>query len=199
MRRQLAPASAIAPLATAQGGVVSRAQLLDLGLSSQSIDRRVQAQQLLLLYRGVYAVGHRTLNTEARRWAAVFACGGEAVLSHGTAAAAWGLRPDAGPIHVTVGRGGRARRPGIVVHRSGTLTPGQVTTRGGIPVTTPGRAVLDLAAAGLRDRPLEKLLDRRRRCCWTSATYASCCSRTRAGRARRRSGRCCPATRPARS
>jgi hypothetical protein len=61
---------------------------------------------------------------------------------------------------VTVGRGGRARRPGLVVHRSGRLTPAQITARGGIPVTTPGRAVLDLAAAGLRGRRLESLLDR---------------------------------------
>jgi very-short-patch-repair endonuclease len=161
MRRQIAPASAIAPLATAQGGVVSRAQVVDLGLSTQAIDRRVRAQQLLLLHRGVYAVGHRTVGPDGRWMAAVLALGGDAVLSHESAAAAWGLRRgDGGAIHVTVSRGGRARRPGLVVHRSGTLTPAQMTTRGGIPVSTPGRAVLDLAAAGLRGRRLERLLDR---------------------------------------
>ena len=82
------------------------------------------------------------------------------VLSHATAARAWGLRPPgAGAIHVTVsGDAGRKRRAGIRLHRSATLGPDETTTVRGIPITTPVRTIIDLAAT-LRGRPLEQALD----------------------------------------
>jgi very-short-patch-repair endonuclease len=97
-------------------------------------------------------------------WAAVLACGDGAVLSHWSAAGAWALRRNGrDAIDVTVGPGGRAPRTGISVHRSTTLTPEQALTRGGLPITTPGRTVLDLAAAGVTELQLEELLDRAER------------------------------------
>ena len=48
-------------------------------------------------------------------------------------------------IDVTVpSRAGRIRRTGVRVHRSGRLTPGEVTESDGIPVTTVARTLLDL-------------------------------------------------------
>ncbi|HVX34467.1 MAG TPA: DUF559 domain-containing protein [Solirubrobacterales bacterium] len=78
--------------------------------------------------------------------AAVLAVGEEAVLSHTAAVALWQfLKPIPGPIHVTVGgEGGRKKRRGIIVHRSRTLTPRDVTRRHGIAVTTPARTIEDL-------------------------------------------------------
>jgi hypothetical protein len=86
--------------------------------------------------------------------AAVLACGPGAVLSHTSAARFWRIfrRPsreaadDGRPsIHVTVpSRGGRRRRNGLIVHRSETLGPDQITRRDGIPVTTPSRTLIDL-------------------------------------------------------
>jgi very-short-patch-repair endonuclease len=55
------------------------------------------------------------------------------------------MRPSDGPIEITVPHGVRPRRPGIVVHRR-ALTPDEVTTHYGIPVTTPIRTLIDLAA-----------------------------------------------------
>ncbi len=77
--------------------------------------------------------------------AAVLAAGDGAALSHRSAAELWGLIPGcSSPVHVTVtGAGGRARRPGLVVHRSRTPT----TRHKGIPVTTPLRTLRDLKAA----------------------------------------------------
>jgi Protein of unknown function (DUF559) len=110
-----------------------------------------------------YAVG-----VVGRRWAAVLACGDGAVLSHGSAAAAWDIRAGGSPrMHVTVPtRGGRARRDGIHVHRPRSLGLDEVTTLDGLPITTPARTLLDLASAGLRGRALEAALDaaERRRC-----------------------------------
>jgi very-short-patch-repair endonuclease len=161
MRRQGAPDHAISRVAERQGGVVARPQLVELGLSPQAIDRRVQMGRLHPMHRGVYAVGHRRVAANGRRWAAILALGGGAVVSHGTAAAAWSLRKSASRvIHVTVpDRGGRKRRAGIRVHRPEQLPPDEVTTLDGLPITTPARTLLDLAASGLHDRALEAALD----------------------------------------
>ena len=160
MRRQFANDSQIAGLANAQHGVVARWQLVALGLSAQAVDRRMRSGRLHALYRGVYAVGHRVLTVEGRWMAAVLAGGDDAVLSHASAAAAWELRPvGAGVIHVSVpGWPGRARRPGIRLHRSTTLGPHETTSHRGIPITTPVRTLIDLAAT-TKGRPLEHALD----------------------------------------
>ena len=151
----------IAAIAERQGGVIGRGQLVGLGLSASAIDRRVQCGRLHLLHRGVYSVGHRVIGVAGRRWAALLACGDGAVLSHASAADAWGIRASASAtIHVTVGIGGRTRRRGIRMHRSGPLPPDEVTTLDELPITTPARTLLDLAATGLRGRRLEAALDR---------------------------------------
>ena len=161
MRDQPVPDHAIAALAERQGGVVEHTQLLALGLSRAAIHRRVRAGRLHARFRGVYAVGHRRLAAEGLRWAAVLACGSGAVLSHTSGAVAWGLlRSTASRLDVTVPRGGREARPGIRLHRSRRLAPDEVTTLDGLPITTPARTLLDLAADGLRGRRLESALDR---------------------------------------
>jgi very-short-patch-repair endonuclease len=138
----------IAALAASQWGVVSRVQLRALGLGRGAIDQRLAAGRLLPLHRGVYAVGHDRLARRGRFVAAVLASGAGAVLSHRSAAAVWGLRPSAGPwIDVTIPtRTGRKAGTGIRLHRAGALTPDEATSRDGIPVTTPARTLLDLAA-----------------------------------------------------
>jgi very-short-patch-repair endonuclease len=147
-------------LATAQHGVVARSQLLTLGLSADAVKRRAAAGRLHPLHRGVYAVGHTALRVEGRWMAAVLALGGDAVLSHGTAAGAWELRRrGSGAIHVTVpGTAGRKRRQGIRLHRSPTLTPHDTTTHRAIPITTPARTIIDLART-IDGRKLEHALD----------------------------------------
>ena len=108
----------------------------------------------------MYAVGHTALKAEGRWMAAVLALGGDAVLSHATAAGAWDLRRlGSGAIHVTVpSTAGRKRRRGIRLHRSRTLRPTDTTTHRGIPITTPARTIIDLART-LEGRPLEHALD----------------------------------------
>jgi hypothetical protein len=82
-----------------------------------------------------------------------------AVLSHAAAGALWDLRPSAATrIDITVRRSGRATRAGLRIHRPRDLPTDQTTTRDGIPVTTPARTILDLAAT-LQPRSLERLLD----------------------------------------
>ena len=136
---------AIARLASAQFGVVSRVQLLALGLTSAAISRRVGAGLLHPLHAGVYAVGHRTRAREGRWMAAVLACGGAALLSHRSAASLWRIRMAEGPLpDVTVPGTRQRRRPGVAVHRA-HLLPADTRRWQGIPVTSPARTLVDLA------------------------------------------------------
>jgi hypothetical protein len=152
------PDAQIAALAEGQHGVVSRGQLRELGLADEAITKRAARGRLHRVHWGVYAVGHPVLGARGRWMAAVLAAGSRACLSHAAAAALWEMRASAAVIvDVTVPGTGVRRRPGLRIHRARDLT-GQTTTHDGIPVTTPARTILDLAAT-LRRRPLERLLD----------------------------------------
>lgn len=134
---------AAAQIAERQGGAISTAQLRAVGLSDGAIKLRLRRGRLHPTHRGVYALGHPALTPRGRLWAAVLATGG--VLSHRTAAAAWELIAwPSGPIDITTLRCAHTR-PGIRVHR-GRLGPSEITTtEDGLPITTPMRALLDVA------------------------------------------------------
>jgi very-short-patch-repair endonuclease len=144
----------VAGIAARQHGVVSIAQLRWAGLAETSVRRRVAAGLLHRIHRGVYAVGHRKLSRKGKWMAAVLACGPGAVLSHASAAHLWSLAPKSPPSsHVTVpGTAGRANRKGIVLHRSTTLIPSDVTRRHNIPVTTIARTQRDMGWTQERTR-----------------------------------------------
>ena len=139
-------------LCKAQHGVVARRQLLRLGLSERTIERRLASRRLhpVLLggrqLRGVYAVGRPDVTQRGRWMAAVLACGEQAVLSHASAAALMGiLNRERGCIELSVPRGHSARSPGIRVHRPTCLPSKDLGTFDGIPVTSPIKTLIDLA------------------------------------------------------
>jgi hypothetical protein len=145
-------------LAEAQGGVVSAAQLFALGFDKHVIHRWVRAGRLHRLYRGVYALGHRVLTAQGRRWAAILAAGDDAVLSHRSAADLLGFWPSRAAVDIIATR--RVRQDGIAAHRH-RLHPADRTTREGLPVTTAERTLVDLADV-LNARRLEQAYDRAR-------------------------------------
>jgi hypothetical protein len=137
--------------------VVSRSQLLGVGVSAAAIATWRRRRRLQVVYRGVYSVGHAALRAEGHRLAAVLACGPGAVLSHRSAAAHWGLlRTDQTRIDVTAPRG-RHGAPGIRLHRSRSLDAQDTTNHENIPITTVHRTLLELAAT-VRDDQLERAL-----------------------------------------
>lgn len=137
---------ALASLAERQHGVVSRAQLLELGLGSRRVEHRIESSRLHPIHRGVYAVGHRSLTAHGFWLAAVLAVGPDAVLSHRSAAALWGLRTAGGPrVDVSVPALARRQRPRIAVHVTRELLERDRTQHTGIPVTSVARTLLDLA------------------------------------------------------
>jgi hypothetical protein len=150
----------LARLAGRQHGVVATRQLSALGLARGGVAARARAGRLHRVHRGVYAVGHTVLTVNGRRMAAVLAAGPGAVLSHASAAALWDIRPtSATRIDISVrSAGGRAKRPGLRIHRTPTLQTDEITAHQGIRVTSPARTLLDLASS-LPRRALERALD----------------------------------------
>ena len=141
------------PLAERQHGVVSTAQLNAAGKSKGAIANRVRDGWLHAVHRGVYAVGHVDLPLEGRFLAAVKACR-TGVLSHFSAAALWGFIPwEERYPEVTVVGASRPVHRGVRVHRTTRLDLDDTTRHHGIPLTSPARTLLDLAAT-LDQRPL---------------------------------------------
>ena len=113
-----------------------------MAVSRDVVHARVRAGRWHRVHHGVYAIGHRRRDPNARYMAAVLACGPGAVLSHRSAAAVWRIRPHHnGPAHVTTTRKLK-RRDDIHVHW--TRTDPQPRTRDGIPLTSLTRTLQDL-------------------------------------------------------
>ncbi len=108
------------------------------------------------MYRGVYAVGHPSPPLHGRLLAAVKPCGAGAMLSHFSAAAVWGFVQwdDRHPEVTVVGTAPR-RQPGVRVHRTGFLSTRDISRQEMIPITSPTRTLLDLAAL-LDYKPLRR-------------------------------------------
>src|SRR3954464_11500831 len=135
MRGATVQPSQIWALVRAQHGVIARRQLLAAGVSEKAIEHRLRTGRLRRVHRGVYAVGRPELTQHGRWMAAVLACGRGAALSHTSAAALWGIRPEhAGRIHVSLPDGRRPKQPGIRTHRRARL---DATAKDGIPLTSP--------------------------------------------------------------
>ncbi|MEJ7784344.1 MAG: type IV toxin-antitoxin system AbiEi family antitoxin domain-containing protein [Solirubrobacteraceae bacterium] len=131
-------------MATRGHGVVTRAALLDAGVSASSIARSVRAGRLLVVHPGVYRVGHRAPSAAAVYLAAVLACGDRALLS-GQAAGWWlGLVDGEAPVpEVTAPTERRVR--GVRVRRCRELGRRDGWHCRGVPVTTVPRTLVDLA------------------------------------------------------
>jgi Transcriptional regulator, AbiEi antitoxin len=134
----------IARMAKRRHGVVTRAQLLDAGVSARQIQRRLRRGTLHAVHPGVYRVGHTATSVEARYLAAVDACGDGAMLCGLAAAHLFGIlkgTPPAPEVMATVERKIR----GVITQRARRIDPRDRSTWRGIPVTTIERTVTDLA------------------------------------------------------
>ena len=113
------PTTALTELAGAQGGVVSRRQVMDLGMTEEQIARALksggwQDSQL----PGVYLAFTGPIPYLSRCWAALLYAGPGAALGMETAAWVWGLRDEPPEdVHVMIETGRRIRKQsGLRVH-----------------------------------------------------------------------------------
>src|SRR3954471_23848417 len=134
----------LARLGSRAHGVVTRAQLLDAGISECAIKRRVRDGSLIPQYRGVYRVGHCAPSHDAAYMAAVMACGDGAALGGRPAGHVLGLLKGKPPKPEGIPSTER-RIEGIPTRRVRRLDRRDVTVVRGIRVTSVARTLVDLA------------------------------------------------------
>lgn len=137
----------LASLAARQYGIVTRAQLTDLGLTERTVELYLRNGRLQAWHRDVFAVGHGGLSPHGLCMAAVLFRGDCALLSFQTAVWLWGLeRKLEIPVSVSV-RGGLGHGPeGIGLHRCPDLREDDLATTELLPVTAVPRTLLDYAS-----------------------------------------------------
>jgi predicted transcriptional regulator of viral defense system len=133
------------PLALAQLGHFTAVQAERVGVDRRYLAHHVRSGNLIRAARGVYRFRHDRPDRFEDVTVAVLWAGEQAVASHETALAIYGLA-SAMPavIHLTLPFRFRGRRPGVIIHQA-QLPPDDVTTEQAIPVTTPVRTLADVA------------------------------------------------------
>lgn len=126
-------------------GIVTRQELLGSGISKEEIRVRLRTGSLLEEYPGTYRVGHRAPSIHATYMAAVKATG-EGTLLAGLAAAFHLALIEGAPPRPEVISLTERRVPGIVTHRARRQPGADAGAYRGIPVTSPARTLVDLAA-----------------------------------------------------
>ena len=138
----------VVALAQAAGGIVHRADLRAAGISRHVQSRMVRDGTIRPVTSSVFALGPQALKWHQQLCVAVAHAGPAAVASHASACALWAFpRVGAGLLEITVARGARVPvKPFGRLHRSRDLGPDQVGEIDGLPVTSPGRTLFDMAA-----------------------------------------------------
>lgn len=140
-------------LAGRQRQLITRRQLLELGATVRQIETWLAAGLLFRVHHGVYALAGARQDFDFRVLAGWLAAGPEAVVSHRTAAALFGLRRvTCSSIEVMVAGRRAPKGRGLTAHRSDLLLPPDRTKIGIVAVTSPARTLLDLAPVLERSR-----------------------------------------------
>lgn len=143
--------------AIANGGIVTRSEGLALGVPSTSLSRMVRQGILVQCGPGAYALPGRHDDQVTPLYAACRKL--SAVVSHESAAQIHGLeRPRDITPTVSVLRGSTNSFAGVTIHQPTDLTEDQVTRLRELPVTTPERTIVDLAAVITKGH-LERIID----------------------------------------
>jgi very-short-patch-repair endonuclease len=128
-----------------QNGAISWDQLRQLGLTPGAIQARVARGTLIHIFYRAYTLADPALLPLAREAAALLSLG-DAVISHRSAAAIWGIaEPGPGAIDVTLVRRQVRPRPGVRLHRVSRLDPRDIRTRHNLRLTSPARTLIDFA------------------------------------------------------
>ncbi len=142
---------AVTRIAGGQRDLVSTEQLAECGLDKDAVARRVRAGWLRLVFRGVYSVGSGELPPLGLEQAALMSCGRGSFVSHRSAAFVWGMRKTPPSlVEVSVLRGCRSHK-GMLVHRIQAIDGKELRRHEGLWVSSPARAVLEVAAVGTKD------------------------------------------------
>jgi very-short-patch-repair endonuclease len=156
-------------LASRQGGVITRSQLFECGLTEGQADRLVTQRQLREVLPAAYVHSSAPASPlDQRLWTAALWTNG--VISHRTAAGLWQIpTASSDSIHVTVGdRRSRRYPPWMRLHRVPLIPDADTDQLEDLRVTSRVRTILDLLRT---ERPgaAQSLLDRSLQQCWLGA------------------------------
>lgn len=141
----MASVDVVLDIAARQGGVVTRRQALDAGLTERQVDRRVAAGRWQVEVAGVYRLLPAVDDTDFLRGAVIALPG--ALVGFGSAAHLLGLGRFSVERPVVVVRARTTHVfPNVCVRRATVLGPSDRAIAGGLPVTSVPRTVIDLAA-----------------------------------------------------
>jgi hypothetical protein len=163
-----------ASLASRQHNLITYDQALEAGLSPDMVRRLVEQRIWIRVARGIYRINGVKATWRGRMMAACLQAGDDALISHRSAAALWGLDGFGPPmvLDLTVPPGRRPRVARARVHRR---TVNRRAVRDSIPVTPIPETILDLCAVSRnRDVPLRALDDVRRRRLVSTAELQRC-------------------------
>ena len=134
-------------LARLQHGVFARWQLVPRGVSERAIVRRLAGGDWGVVLPGVLALPSARDTFERRVWAGWLAVGPGALVSHEAAAQVHRI-PNVirNRVVLTDAHGRHHRLPGVIVHQLNDVLPEHRTAVDGLPITTPARTIVDLAA-----------------------------------------------------
>ncbi len=137
-----------------QHGVVGVWQLVERGIGFDRLRNALRARRLIRLTSQVLSVPGMPLTDQAQAFAAVFDAGPRAVLSHGSAAAWWGIRGyHLTPAHTTRPYGTSSRTPELgVLHEVRDMPESLLACVDGLPVGRPELVLFQLAGVVAPDR-----------------------------------------------
>lgn len=140
-------AEPVSDLLQVQHGVISLRQTRELGMSDKERRWRVESGRWERLAPSVYGIVDHRPSWRRALWVAHLWAGPESVVSHEPAGRLHRYaQVPAGLVALTVPRSSRHGPPGLRVHRTDDLARSEVVLIDGLPITSPARTVVDLAA-----------------------------------------------------
>jgi predicted transcriptional regulator of viral defense system len=138
-------------IAEGQAGYFTARQAREAGFSAERLTNSCKAGNIFRVASGVYRLARFPASPFEDLFVAWLRTGPNSVISHESALAVYQLTDVLpGEIHVIIPRTASRRHGGIRLHTN-RLEPGDITTREGLPITTPARTIADLAISSLSE------------------------------------------------
>jgi predicted transcriptional regulator of viral defense system len=136
-------------IAETQSGYFTTGQARSAGYKYERLSDMTSQGQLIRVHHGIYRLIHFPASRFEDLHVASLRTGSGSVISHESALSVYGLS-DVLPSqpHVIIPRSGSLRRKGIRLHTN-QIRKDEITTREGLPITTPECTIADVIASGL--------------------------------------------------
>jgi len=141
-----------------QAGYFTAAQAHEAGFSWERLSNSVKSGKFLRIAAGVYRLSQFPRHPHEDLFYTWLSVGSNSVISHESALAYYDLSDELpAEIHIIIPRTASRRREKIRLHTN-QLAPDEVTTQGGLRVTTVARTIADVAASGLAEELIKQAI-----------------------------------------